>query len=393
MKHLNANPMTATLPSSQTDPRRFPMRLTPLILALLPGPLVAQLATYDAGTAGQPPVAPDPVTQGWTFVDPSGGLVTAGDLSPDGSTGLNAWFIDDQVTFNGGRAHHAALFTPQNLQDAFVKGWSLTMRMRMLSSSGLDNFYEYATGTTSSDDRYLLFFEVQGTDILANALLTGQTFLCTGGHDGAYHTYTLTKAPGALDASFEFDGASMGTVSRAGANVHAPDGGVHWGSGSSGATMRAHYNFVQFRIGPVNGVTYCTGKLNSSGCVPAISFSGTPSASSTGAFDIGASGLVNNKTALFFFGLSGRHSLSFQGGVLCALPPLRRTMTQGTGGNPPPADCSGTATLDFNQWMQKGHGANVLPVGTQVQGQFWYLDPADPVGVGLSDAIEFTVEP
>jgi len=35
----------------------------------------------------------------------------------------------------------------------------------------------------------------------------------------------------------------------------------------------------------------------------------------------------------------------------------------------------------------------VLPVGTQVQGQFWYLDPADPVGVGLSDAIEFTVEP
>ena len=37
--------------------------------------------------------------------------------------------------------------------------------------------------------------------------------------------------------------------------------------------------------------------------------------------------------------------------------------------------------------------ANLLPVGAQAWGQFWYLDPLDPVGVGLSDAIEFTVGP
>ncbi len=139
--------------------------------------------------------------------------------------------------------------------------------------------------------------------------------------------------------------------------------------------------------------TYCTGKLNSQACTPAIVASGAPSASNAGPFDVSAFDLINNKSGMFFYGLSGRLNLAFQGGVLCVLPPLKRTMVQGTGGNPPPADCSGTLAIDFNQWMQKGHGANLLPVGTQAWGQFWYLDPLDPFGVGLSNAIEFTVGP
>ena len=146
-------------------------------------------------------------------------------------------------------------------------------------------------------------------------------------------------------------------------------------------------------IGSDLSLVYCTGKLNSQGCTPAIAYGGAPSVSNPGPFDISASDLINNKTAMFFYGLSGRHNLAFQRGVLCALPPLKRTMMQSTGGNPPPADCSGTAAIDFNQWMQKGHGANLLPVGTQVFGQFWYTDPVDPTGVGLSDAIEFSVGP
>ena len=45
-----------------------------LILALsvaLAVPASAQFALYDAGSVGSPPVAPDPITQGWTLTDPT----------------------------------------------------------------------------------------------------------------------------------------------------------------------------------------------------------------------------------------------------------------------------------------------------------------------------------
>jgi len=30
--------------------------------------------------------------------------------------------------------------------------------------------------------------------------------------------------------------------------------------------------------------------------------------------------------------------------------------------------------------------------GSQVNGQYWYRDPSDPFGVGLTDAVQFFVE-
>ena len=192
------------------------------------------LATYDAGSAGNPMTAPDPTTQGWTLTDPSGGQVVLADVSPDGTTGLNAWRVEDNVTFNGGRAHYGALFSGQELADAVTLGFELEMSMRIVADAGLDCFMEFATGTSGADDRYLSFFTTAGSDVVVTDLFTGNTITCPGGNDGEFHTYTTRKDAGVLDADFLYDGAVVGQVLRAASNGNAPAGGVHWGLGLLG---------------------------------------------------------------------------------------------------------------------------------------------------------------
>jgi hypothetical protein len=99
---------------------------------------------------------------------------------------------------------------------------------------------------------------------------------------------------------------------------------------------------------------YCTPKVNSLGCTPAIDYSGVPSASSVDGFTLNARNLLNNQTVIFFYGRSGADNIPFQGGTRCVLVPLKRTPAQSSGGNPPPDDCSGASTFDFNAWTTLG---------------------------------------
>jgi len=137
-------------------------------------------------------------------------------------------------------------------------------------------------------------------------------------------------------------------------------------------------------------LVYCTAKVNSKGCLPAIAFSGTPSASLAQPFTISASNVINNKAGLFIYSLSGRDNLPFQGGILCLQQPIRRTTPQVSAGNPPPDDCSGSYAIDFNAWIQSGIDPLLVP-GRMVDGQYWSRDPASPSGTGLSDAVEFVI--
>jgi len=134
---------------------------------------------------------------------------------------------------------------------------------------------------------------------------------------------------------------------------------------------------------------YCTAKLNSQGCAPAIEVSGLPSATDPNRFEIGASGVINNKNGLLFYGYAPA-ALPFQGGWLCAAPPLRRTGVQGSGGNPPPDDCSGTYLFDMRAHIQGGVDAQLVP-GAGVFAQWWYRDPASASTTGLTDAVSFTL--
>ena len=63
-------------------------------------------------------------------------------------------------------------------------------------------------------------------------------------------------------------------------------------------------------------------------------------------------------------------------------------------GNPPPNDCSGTFSFDFNQQIQSGVDP-FLVAGGQANAQYWSRDPLIPDGSGasLSDAVGFEICP
>jgi len=137
--------------------------------------------------------------------------------------------------------------------------------------------------------------------------------------------------------------------------------------------------------------TYCTAKVNSQGCTPVIDFTGTPSASAPGAFLISATNVINQKSGVLFYGLTPA-AIPFQGGMRCATGALRRTAIQSSGGNPLPADCSGTLSFDMNARIQSGVDAALVP-GTAVFAQYVYRDPPASFGAGLTDAVAFTICP
>ncbi len=208
-----------------------------------------QLVSYEAGTAGSPAVAPDPQAQGWSLVYPAGSGVQLADVSPDGATGLNAWAIHDQGSAGGERAHYEQLLTSQQVADAFQFGWELEVRLRVLQTNGLDIVVEFAEGQAGSDRRYLAWYEAQGSDLLVTLSLSGTSYVCPGGMDGAYHTFLYRKAPGAIDAELLYDGQLLGSFPAGGSNGGAPAGGVSFGTGSSGGQGSVHVHSVRFTAG------------------------------------------------------------------------------------------------------------------------------------------------
>ncbi len=139
---------------------------------------------------------------------------------------------------------------------------------------------------------------------------------------------------------------------------------------------------------------YCAAKPNSLNCYPSLDFSGTPSVSESSGFTIRAHDVLSNKLGLFFYSLVGPNDSPFQGGTYCVKPPTKRCAPQLSGGNPPPLDCSGVYSIDFNAEIALGHDANLI-AGTAVYGQFWSRDPgfSAPNNTGLTNAIRFVITP
>jgi len=138
--------------------------------------------------------------------------------------------------------------------------------------------------------------------------------------------------------------------------------------------------------------SYCTAKTNSLGCVPTMSWTGTPSASNPSAFELLCTQVLNFKQGVMFYGYAPS-SAPFQGGVLCVAPPRRRTPLQNSLGSFPPVnDCTGQYAFNMSSVVQSGVDVNLV-AGAHVWCQYWMRDPQSPSTTGLSDGAHFQLAP
>jgi hypothetical protein len=135
--------------------------------------------------------------------------------------------------------------------------------------------------------------------------------------------------------------------------------------------------------------TYCTGKLNTDGCVPRIEFTGAPHVGGPTSFTIRGVDVLANANGLLIYSKSGPGSAPFHGGTLCIGAGLLRTPGQNSGGAGP---CGGTLSFDFNAYAGLGVDPGLVP-GQKVWAQYWYRDVASLGGTGLTHGVTFVLCP
>ena len=166
-----------------------------------------------------------------------------------------------------------------------------------------------------------------------------------------------------------------------------------WCDMDAGTSLDVNGNSIPDECECAGGVapfTYCTAKMNSQFCVPAIGFVGYASVSSGDPFLITASSILNQKVGLLFYGYLS-NAAPFLGATLCVAQPIKRTPKVSSGGTPTGIDCTGTFSFDFNALIASGSDPLLQVVGQQVNAQFWSRDPLDSYTTNTTDAVQFAV--
>ena len=159
------------------------------------------------------------------------------------------------------------------------------------------------------------------------------------------------------------------------------------------ADTNGSFDMFVRNLGPDFPTLYCSGKLNSAGCVPFLAFAGVASASSAAPFTVEGHDFLQNEAGLLIYTVHGPWGLNFHGGKLCIKTPFVRWLPikQAQGGA---GACGGILKRNFNARIQSGADPQ-LTAGRVVNAQWIQRDPADPAGFGdgLSNGIQFTIGP
>jgi hypothetical protein len=141
------------------------------------------------------------------------------------------------------------------------------------------------------------------------------------------------------------------------------------------------------------GTYYCTAKVNSLVCTPAIVLTGVPSASGANPSTVLSLNSLSGKFGVLCYSTSGPDAVPFQGGFLCVAAPRERVGVLDSGGNSTP-DCSGSYSVDLNALIASGSDAALVP-GQPMWMQFYGRDPgfAAPFNTSLTDAVTAVIAP
>lgn len=199
---------------------------------------------------------------------------------------------------------------------------------------------------------------------------------------------------GVVGYSYEFDQV-LDTIPDTAPEIAIPIASVY--APDSLATYYFHVRAIDalgnasttFHAGPYSvmtagGWSLCTPKLNSQFCLPTMSMTGRLSATGQDDLHLLASNVINNKSGLLFWGFA-ETAQPFQGGLKCVAQPTIRTGLLASGGNAGPNDCSGVFDFAFTRAYANASGFNAP--GSVIFAQYWYRDPGDSFGTGLSDAM------
>ena len=136
--------------------------------------------------------------------------------------------------------------------------------------------------------------------------------------------------------------------------------------------------------------------MSSNFCTPSIGSVGIPSASAASGFTIRCTGLEGQRSALVFYGASGRTASLWALGSsswLCVKAPTQRMSAANTGGTV--GACDGSVAIDWLAFLAANPSAlgNPLSAGQVIDAQCWYRDPAAVKTTNLSGGLEFTTCP
>lgn len=209
-------------------------------------------AAYNAGTTG---TAPDPVMEGWTAGVPTTDTANfaSESVSPDGSTGFNAWRMLDNSTAGSQFITWTKNLTDEEHQNAYANGWNLKTRIRVadpVAANGGSNsvvllYGNNAQGPVGTARRFILFLDVNASGVLVASLAGGSTVTLTGVDPAQHHVHEFNFDAVTKQATYLVDGVSKATGY---AGTTGTFNGIQWGTGSSGGRGDGYWNEVTFTI-------------------------------------------------------------------------------------------------------------------------------------------------